>query len=44
MKIHLQKILDMMETANGSFAEFRFVKFSPEDQGFGDSSLDVESA
>ena len=43
MKIHLQKILHTMQTAIGSFSEFRFVKFGQEDRFFGDLSLDVES-
>ena len=30
MEIHLQKILHVMPTANGSFAEFRFAKFGQE--------------
>ena len=43
MKIHLQKILHMMQTANCSFDEFRFAKFGQEDRGFGDLSLDIGS-
>ena len=43
MKIHLQKILHVMPTANDSFTELRFAKFGQEDRVFGDLSLDVGS-
>ena len=43
MKIHLQKILHAMQTDNGSFSKFRFVKFGQEDRVFGDLNLDVGS-
>ena len=43
MKIHLQKILQIVSTASDSFAKFRFAKFGQQDQFFGDLSLDVGS-
>ena len=43
MKNHLIKILHVMQTAIGSFNEFRFAKFGQEDRVFGDLSLDVGS-
>ena len=43
MKIHLQKILQAMQTALCSLTEFRFAKFGQEDRVFGHLNLDVGS-